>query len=291
MIHKILRYLKRQINIYTTPRYYKDVKQMGEVLRPVFVLGTNRSGTSLITSILAQHPQLEGLFAGHTVPTMVKETNHVRGYCESYHLWSWLNSDSSYFRDDDPTLWCHPKNVSSTYREAPRNDWEALCLGNSIQRYRQTVKIPLIKDQLNLLRIPLIKRAFPFSKFVLVWRNYDEYIKSCRHGWYEAQGKSIRDPLNIGLHWYIGNSTAYYDLLRLAEKDHTVINYNKFISSVEYAAKAMDEIVHCFGLNPFQFNFQSINEKYRFILGEAVGEFNGNQVKDIAQFENSMGQQ
>ena len=42
------------------PEYFSRVEDID--LSPLFVLGGNRSGTSLITAIVAQHSQLEGIF-------------------------------------------------------------------------------------------------------------------------------------------------------------------------------------------------------------------------------------
>ena len=81
-IFKKFRYIKNVIY-----GHYKKVEDID--ISPIFILGSNRSGTSLISSILGQHPQLEGIFEGSTEPLLqVKHDDHTSAYCMSHHVWS-----------------------------------------------------------------------------------------------------------------------------------------------------------------------------------------------------------
>ena len=42
------------------PVKYRETEDID--LTPIFIVGTNRSGTSMVTSLLSQHPDLEGIF-------------------------------------------------------------------------------------------------------------------------------------------------------------------------------------------------------------------------------------
>ena len=71
------------------PARYRDTEDID--LAPIFIVGTNRSGTSMVTSLLSQHPDLEGIFPDEIKPTFKDNTAHTIGYCES-NIWPWLRT-------------------------------------------------------------------------------------------------------------------------------------------------------------------------------------------------------
>ena len=235
-------------------------------LSPIFVIGANRSGTSLITSLLTQHNELEGLFSGHLKPTFIDSTIHVIGYCESEHIWPWLRNPDVNFNNlkktPDGMLWGHPKYISSAYKDTPKNKKEVLYMANAIAQYRRTKKYPLIKDQFNIFRIGLIKKAIPNAKFVLVVRNYDDYFKGCLHKWFIE--RKITEYRSIAPHWILSNIVAYCDLKQYAGNDHTIVNYNEIINNVTKRESAMNDICKKLGLNSYKFNFAGIKQNLRF---------------------------
>ena len=71
------------------PVKYRETEDID--LTPIFIVGTNRSGTSMVTSLLSQHPDLEGIFPDEIKPTFKDNTAHTVGYCES-NIWPWLRT-------------------------------------------------------------------------------------------------------------------------------------------------------------------------------------------------------
>jgi hypothetical protein len=290
MANKAILYIKSKLRPYKIkfktmliPKFYKKASDID--LAPVFVIGTNRSGTSIFTYILNQHPELEGLFEGNTEPGQKNVRNHIPGYCESTHIWDWLNNDSYFFQNksQDHVLWCHPQAVSSLYRNDVKNEKESVLLANAIRNLMKTENRPLIKDQFNLFRIPLIKKAFPKAKFVFVYREYKHYIKSCNHTWFES--KNAKPGSSIGLHWLNGNTTAYYDLYHHAPNDFITINYNKFVANKEYAQEMLELVTQNAGLKNFEYDLSKINLKHQYLENKEYNDFNMNFLDSIVDFE------
>ena len=255
-------------------------------LMPIFIIGTNRSGTSIVTSFFNQHPDLEGLFSGHLKPTFNETTNHTIGYCESEHIWPWLRDTSHPFNSaskiPDACLWGHPKYISRAYRDNPKNKKEILAMANAIAQYRKTNKHPLIKDQFNLFRIGLIKKAIPLAKFVLVIRDYDDYFHSCIHKWFTE--KNIYEHRSIASHWITSNLVSYCDLHEYAINDSAIINFNKLLGNQQEAQILMDSLCDKLGLAHYNFNFEIINKRFRYskdIKQSNPVDFNKFSIDDI----------
>jgi len=68
-----------------------------EELLPLFILVINRSGTSIVSSLLSQHPQLEGTFRGEALAVKKEGESHAHRFCDSDHIWSWLNNPRSLY--------------------------------------------------------------------------------------------------------------------------------------------------------------------------------------------------
>ena len=234
-------------------------------LTPIFIIGTNRSGTSMVTSLMTQHPDLEGIFPHEIKPTFRDNTAHTIGYCES-NIWPWLRTPFPEYLNaeniGDAVLWCHPKYISKRYCNKPNSKKDVLNMANAISQHRNTNKHPLIKNQFNLLRIGLIKKAIPLAKFVLVIRDYDDYFHSCIHKWFIENG--IHEHSSIATHWITGNSLAYCDLQEYAINDHAIINYNQLLGGQEEAQELMDSTCNKLGLTHNNFNFEIIDKRFRF---------------------------
>ena len=265
------------------PVKYRETEDIE--LTPIFIIGTNRSGTSMVTSLLSQHPDLEGIFPDEIKPTFKDNTAHTIGYCES-NIWPWLRTPfAEYFSAEnigDAVLWCHPKYISKGYCNNPKNKKEILTMANAVYQYRKTNKHPLIKDQFNLLRIGLIKKAIPLAKFVLVIRDYDDYFHSCIHKWFTEN--DIHEHSSIATHWITGNLLAYCDLQEYAINDHAIINSNQLLGGQEEAQELMDSTCNKLGLTHNNFNFELINKRFRYnkdIKQSNTVDFNKLSINDI----------
>ena len=277
-----LRNIKRKLAI---PRTVKSLAE--QQVAPVFVIGTNRGGTSVLSSLMSQHPDLEGLFLGSLTPDLL-ESKHIHGFCESTHIWSWLvDPKSDHIAENAAgSLWGHPKNFGQYYRDKPRSDKEALLLVNSIQKYRKTSKIPLIKDVMNILRIRLISTIFPDAKFVLIIREYSDYIKSCYHKW--SDGREDKTA-SIGLHWLTLNNLAIYELERFAAKNYAIFKYKHLFDDKETLQSELRAVLTKLKLPQFEFRFDILDIKYRFLKSEVEGaDTDFSLPMEIAKHENSL---
>jgi hypothetical protein len=91
-------------------RGYVPLSEM-QALSPVFIIGGNRSGTSIVSSILAQNTGLEGLFGGGT-ESEYNAAGHSLGFCESMHLWYHLwGGERMYCGNAHHPFWALPQYI------------------------------------------------------------------------------------------------------------------------------------------------------------------------------------
>ena len=106
----VLNYLKLILSFFSK-NYYKGKD-------PIFVLTANRSGSSLLSNILRQHPDLYSLDFNLKKINYDKINNHNRGFSEDF-IWECLND----YRNDhfnlkgEGYLWSHPKYIADFYKE------------------------------------------------------------------------------------------------------------------------------------------------------------------------------
>lgn len=224
----------------------------GTLLEPVFVIGSNRSGTSVVASLLSQHPLLEGLFEGAT-QTVYTGAGHSVGFCESMHIWPMLRPDDRRRRADRGLpYWALPQYVGETYRARARDARECDALAAAVQRWRTTARAPLIKDQFNTLRIGLIVDVFPRARFVLVTRPWRDFIAQGIHKW-ATDGSNTRltpeRPL-AGYYWHLVNLIARYDLRIYAPDRFTEVWLDDLHAGRERVEQAMQRVFAALGLPP-----------------------------------------
>jgi len=250
------------------PKYYNNINNIG--ISPIFILGSNRSGTSLIANIIAQHPSVEGIFNNSDkVYPKDKENNHVGAYCTSHHVWDFLSKISNdTFWDNEGVLWGHPKHISKYYRDTPKSEKESLNLLNALQFYRRTNKIPLINSHFNMFRIGLITKIFPNAKFVLIIKDFKDYIRSCSHKW-TKQNINIEFP-KIGLHWLTLNSCCIYDLKKYASGKYYLLDYSSLLNDSEIVNDMLNENLETIGLEKFDYDLNIISTKNRYLGDERI---------------------
>ena len=67
-------------------------------------------------------------------------------------------------------------DISNYYRDKPKDEKEALFLANSIRSYMKTEKPPLLNSHFNMFKVGLLTKVFPNSKFILIIRDFQDYI-------------------------------------------------------------------------------------------------------------------
>ena len=272
------------------PKYFKNQEDID--FSPIFLLGGNRTGTSLTSSIVAQHPQLEGIFeSGDKKVNVSNTTGHTDSYCSSHHVWKHLAPLSDdWFNQNEGVLWGHPKHISKYYRDKPKNKSEELFLANGIQSYRHTDKIPFINSHFNMFRIGLITKIFPNAKFIMTIRDFKDYIKSCYHKW-SSQNINIEFP-KIGLHWFTLNSCCLYDLKKYAPKNHCIVDYRSLFGNYNSVNNMLNIKLKHIGLDNFDFNLDSIKTSYRFLENKFIDEIEYSEIfehlESLISFENDI---
>ena len=270
------------------PRHFRNLNEVD--FSPVFLIGGNRTGTSMTAAILSQHPELEGLFdLPEGIVTRKEKTNHTSGYCSSAHIWKSLNKESGDWNPNrnEGVLWGHPKHISRFYKDRPQSGKQALSLANEIQFHRKTGKIPLIKNHFNLFRIGLITKIFPDARFVLTVRNYKDYIPSSYHKWCRY-GRDLEIP-KIGLHWLVLHTTCLYDLQKYARNRFCIIDYADLFKEPESVNNMLKEKLIEIRLKPHVFDLGIINMENRFNGNDYIHPFENDNyfriIDELLSFE------
>jgi len=250
-------------------RYGYFKKRENIDLAPLFILGSNRSGTSLISSIIGQHPSLEGIFGKSNEPNR-KNDGHLLAYCTSHHVWPFWNPTGNWAVENEGALWGHPKHIGKYYRDRPTDDREALLLANLLKSHMKTDKIPFINSHFNMFKVGLLKKVFPNAKFVLIIRDYQDYIRSCKHKWIN-QKIEIEFP-KIGLHWLTLNNTCIYDLKKYAPDNFAIIEYSSLFQEAKITRAMLNEKLGIIGLDSFDYDLNIVDSRHRHLGGEYITE-------------------
>ena len=247
-------------------------------LSPVFIIGANRSGTSIVSYVLAQHPELEGLFSGKIVPED-DNTGHSFGFCESMHIWQSLIPE---LIKERAAFWGMPYNVGRIYRDKVLNEKERLFLARAIQNHRLTENVPLIKDLYNVFRIGLIKDVFPQARFILVCRSLEEYMPSSIHKWTnDISDTKINHPLT-SFHWHMINLIARYDLEIHAPGSYATLWLNNLIKGPVDAQKEFDKVNETLAISDFKYDFNKMKTHWK--TGSALIYSDDSDFKNIKSY-------
>lgn len=240
-----------------------NYKHLRDELSPIFVIGANRSGTSVITSILAQHPDLEGIFSG-AENSQFDDMGHSIGFCESMHVWRHLMPDPESRRPQGHLpFWGLPSYIGKAYRDRASGDRERRRLALDLETCRLTNKMPLIKDQFNCLRIGLIADVFPNARFVLCCRSWQDFTSSSLHKWGNDSSNTAMDRPLAGFHWNMVNLVARYDLEIYFPGHYTIVWLDTLHIGQVQAREAFTRITDKLCLNPCKFDFSELTQYWR----------------------------
>lgn len=187
-------------------------REYGKADRPVFIGGLMKSGTSLLRTLIGQHPDVFASFETH------------------------------WFSDDLRVHWNDPDTKRMTYLvrffELSDADYRALCAEKRADPHREFIDIVLEfcserggksrwaeKTPDNIRHWSLIQRIWPSARLIHVTREY----KDCFASWKVRRGDNLEDFLGSTAHAYddieglLGTSTDsylevdYVDLVRDTE--------------------------------------------------------------------------
>lgn len=273
----------------------KDNSRLAQDLRPIFVIGANRSGTSLCALSLSMHPELEGIFDDNT-PTRptIFSNGHTLGYAESTHIWRDLNKISENTAKGEGMMWGLPHVMSSLYvNSVGRADEKRLI--NELLSARSTSLTPLIKDQANVFRIPLIKKLFPKARFVFLSRDHKSFIESCKHKW-EADRETgvvpdrLVDVPHIGLHWLLVNTIALYDLKKYAPDDFIHLRLQDFQAEKSVRTAMLNRMFDFLDLDPIDIDDSLFSDDFIYVRSTDASHIDtvSELVEDLIDYELSL---
>ena len=259
--------------------YYDENNQ------PIFLVGTNRSGSSLISSILRQHPALRSLSDDVTNFKIKKRRDHTIGFSEDF-IWQYLENfyGNHYTEKNEGYLWGHPKYLIDFYRE---NFFLKKSLINEIYNVKSN-KIPFVKHSFFSLRLKLIKKIFPNAKIILNIRSFKDFTKSNYDKW--SKNPSYIETFknnkpDIGLHWYMINSIAIYHCEKYFKNQYTIFYHEKLYDENIDNQLIMNQLTSFLNIPEFKFNFDNVNKDYKFNK-DITFEYSAlSEILDIAKFE------
>ena len=263
-----------------------------EDLAPVFIIGANRSGTSVVSSIFSQHPDLEGLYESRPV-SRTDAIGHSLGFAESMHVWKTLLPDFSKRQEcQQLPFWALPQYLSEVYRSQANSDRERFRLAWDIERLRRSDRRPLLKDHFNMLRIGLIADILPRARFILVSRRFGNFAERAVHKWtHDGSGTKLRvDDPRLGLHWHLVNLIARYDLEAYAQGRYTEVWLHQLHESETSAQNAMGSAAEGIGLSPFEFDCEELapNWDKPRQAHSPVGELVFDEIQAIVELERTI---
>jgi len=262
--------------------YYDENNQ------PIFLIGTNRSGSSLISSILRQHPDLRSLSEEVVNFNIKKRRDHTIGFSEDF-IWQHLeNFYGDHHREkNEGYLWGHPKYLRDFFIE---KFWLKNSLIYEIYKINSK-KIPFVKHSFFSLRLKLIKQLFPNAKIILNIRSYKDFTKSNYDKWSRnlAYTKTFdNNKPDIGLHWYLINTIAIYHCEKYFKNQYQLFHHEKLYDPNFDNKILMDELTSFLNIKSHDFTFENVNPKYKFKKDITFEYLNLKDVVDIAKFENQV---
>jgi hypothetical protein len=240
-----------------------DLPRLRKELSPVFVIGANRSGTSVVTYLLSQHPELEGLFS-EAVEPHYSESGHSIGFCESMHIWRHLLPDPTFrLQQNHLPFWGLPNYIGQTYRDRAKGDSERRRLAWNVEMYRKSDRTPLIKDQMNTLRVGMICDVFPNARFVLVSRSWQDFTSRGVHKWSVDGSETNLDRPLAGFHWNLVNLVTRYDLEIYAPGRYATVWLDNLHMGQAQTSTAFAKLCSNLSLAPHDFDFSAISKHWK----------------------------
>ena len=271
-------------------------RQVRSEIPLIFVVGGNRSGTSLCTYVISRHPAVEVISEGEEESFSITADGHSSGFGEASHVWRSLIDPAYDVTRGEGFLWALPSLISKLYVDSV-SDRDKKRLINEILAHRSSTRIPVVKSNHNSLRIPLIKDLFPQARFVLITRDYKSYVESCRHKWSKdmelgvGSADSHIDYPHIGLHWLMVNSVALYDLKKHARDDYVHIKLEELQGERSTRLRTIEKVFRFLGLEPVEVTDETMFDgTYTYVPSERANDIDtiSDLVDDLIDYESSL---
>jgi tetratricopeptide (TPR) repeat protein len=258
-------WVKRSIALYT-PQFYAERKGVGCRARdPIFIIGLQRSGSTLVEQILASHPQVEGTAELRDLPNLIRET---AGVAARRNL-----SLGEYLTKLDAGKW---KDLGQAYLDATR-----------VHRKQGR---PLFTDKLpnNWQYAPLIPLILPNAKVVDVRR----HPLACGFSnWKQLYGSGLEH--SYSMEWMGRYYADYVRLMRHVDQVrpgavHRVI-YERLVDDVEGEARRLLDYLGI-GFDDAVLDFHRTDRLVRTIsAGQVRQPMNRKGVEQWKQYEQWLG--
>ena len=259
------------------------------------IISTNRSGASLLSSLICQNENavlIDGIFGKKSPKKSFKNKyGHSYGFSES-NIWKYLNDieKESNIHSDGYSIWSHPKFLSFFYKDS--SFWEFVMkieLKLIILKHGYTNnRLFIIKDPYNILRLRLIKKILPDCKILINMRNYKEFTESCFHLW-SKNYKNLKFDKGISLHWYMANLIAIFESNMLF-KNIYMLNHEDFYDKNLSNQDIMQKLENFLSLdNKPNYNFEEINDDKSFLKNKKTKiNFSDITINDLIKYEKEL---
>ena len=206
--------------------------------RLLFIGGLHRSGTSILHSLLREHPLTSGL---NNTGVPRDEGQHLQSVFPAAHRYGGAGEFAFYPE-------AHLTETSRLIRPENRD----LLLREWGSYYDLEKQVLLEKSPPNLIRSRFFRQLFPNSTFIFIVR-HPAAVSLATEKW------SKRSIIERLLHWHTAHAIMLHDTISLT--DTLVIRYEDFVTTPQ---KYLDEICHMMSIPKFtpEGKIENHNEKY-----------------------------
>lgn len=259
------------------------------------IISTNRSGASLLSSLICQNENvtlMDGIFGKKSPKKSFKnQYGHSYGFSES-NIWKYINNveKEADIHTDGYSIWSHPKFLSYFYKDRSLLEFlmKIELKLNILQHGHPNNQTYIIKDPYNILRLKLIKKILPKCKILINIRNYREFTESCFHLW-SKNYNNLKFHKDISLHWYMSNLIAIFDSNMHFENIY-MFNHEDFYDKNLSNQDIMKKLEIFLSLdNNHKYNFEEINDEKSFLKNKKNKiNFTDITIEDLVRYEKEL---
>ena len=284
IIKKLLKkiyYLLKIFYFSLKQNYYRIDKS------PIFVVACNRSGTTLLSSIIAQHP---GVYSEEDSKrddfNFVIKNNHSTSSGYDNFYWEHLFPYDGLHNKKDGFLNGSLEWISSIYKD---DFFLKQALINEVYKKDLKDQRPLVVHPFNCFRLKLIKKLFPKAKIILNIRNVSDWIPSgldkwSRPGSFEQSFENKRKP-DLALNWYIQNSVAIYHMQKYFKDNFYIFHHEKLYDDNIDNNNLLGDLTNFLGLSEFNYDFKNVDVKFKFKKDISFNYENFDLIKELTKKE------